>query len=184
MAGPGRRDSLRRSWIRGAGASDGTFGPVRGQHPLATLDVGTPRLSAEWGRLAPGRYTMKLIGRPAGPMRHKDFLQDVPSYSYNLPCGHHVSYRIPVALDGFGYCYDCQDYFRHDGVEVTEIPPRIKRRRLSDDEVYEWIDRAIKRNQIADLLTQGCTQKYASLLTGVSYMTVRRVAQDLGGWRS
>src|ERR1035437_3971708 len=136
-AGPGRRDSLRRSWIRGAGASDGTFGPGRGQHPLATLDVGTPRLSAEWGRLAPGRYTMKLIGRPAGPMRHKDFLQDVPSYSYNLPCGHHVSYRIPVALDGFGYCYDCQDYFRHDGVEVTEIPPRIKRRRLSDDEVFE-----------------------------------------------
>jgi hypothetical protein len=127
---------------------------------------------------------MRVPGRPVGSSRHKDYLQDVPSYSYNLLCGHHVSYRIPVELNDFGYCYDCQDYFQHDGVKVTEIPPRIKRRRLSDDEIYEWIDRAIKRNRIADLLTQGCTQKFASLVTGESYMTVRRVAHDLGGWRS
>jgi hypothetical protein len=127
---------------------------------------------------------MSVIGRPTRLMRHKDYLQDVPSYSYNLPCGHHVSYRIPVALNDFGYCYNCRDYFQHDGVKVTEIPPRIRRRRLSDDEIYEWIDRALGRNRIADLLTQGCTYKFASLVTGASYATVRRVAHDLGGRRS
>jgi hypothetical protein len=89
-----------------------------------------------------------------------------------------------MALNDFGYCYDCQDYFQHDGVKVTEIPPRNKRRRLSDSEISTRIDRAMTWNRISDLLTDGCTYRFASLVTGESYMTVRRVAHDLGGRRS
>ena len=126
-----------------------------------------------------------LTGTPVIPLRHKDYLLDVPGYKYHLPNGHTVVYRLRVQPGEYGYDRQARDYFFHDKY-VVEILPRRRVSRISEEELSVQVDAAIIKNRIADLLVDvgvSVTTEVAeeiARLTGSSLRTVRRVQADLG----
>lgn len=123
------------------------------------------------------------------PPRHDNFQDDVQPYRYIAPCGHMILYRLPIrGKKAKGYCYGCRDYFLRDSVKeirprkldvseglnrrgIPTLPPR-KHRLLSDDEIADAADFAIRRNRVADLLGVIAPTPLRSLyLSGRGYET-------------
>ena len=119
----------------------------------------------------------RYIGRQAKPLRHKDFLREVPLYTYVADCGHLILYGEAIPFKQYGYCRGCHDSFRHD-YSVQEIPPRSTgHKRVSDKELAVLIDKAIVRNRIADRLWE--TGLYLPSSTNLTDDDLRHIGSSL-----
>lgn len=129
---------------------------------------------------------LRLIGRPAVPITHKDFVLEVPCWRYIRPCGHLILYRIRIPWLDYGWCAACREPFQHDS-DTREIKPRITRKCQSEEESLIALDDAIIRNRVADMLwafeAESLTRAQAKFLarqTNSSERTVKRVAETMG----
>jgi hypothetical protein len=121
---------------------------------------------------------------------HPNYYSGIPTYRYELGCGHSTHYQQPIPLGEFGYCQSCRKYFVHDGMVNREITPKDSRHRtIPDMTVAQRVDQAIMRSRVAELLEATDTAdgelnqptvEMVADVTQTSTITVWRVASDMG----
>jgi hypothetical protein len=120
------------------------------------------------------------------------FYEELPAYTYTLPCGHDFRSLTPSEPDdGDGLHWFVCD--RHDeitwyGVEDRLLivePPRcpVTGRKLGDGELARRVDNAIRADRVATYyraVWNTRTAKQVATATGVNHKLAERVAARLG----
>jgi hypothetical protein len=117
------------------------------------------------------------------------YLDRLPTYSYELPCGHHfrsLTRSMPDDDDNrhWFYCKLCSEIWGIAPCDLAELPPlHPSGMRMSDNQLVVRINAAIGKDRVRDYYLNNwdaVSIRDVSAATGVQRSAVEAVATELG----